>query len=70
MYREESDKDLLLVSVFSFLTVSLWIFFELVKTTKTPTIQSRTQQIIQPLNTEIDTGILDILETRMKKNTE
>lgn len=69
MYGEQSDKDLLLVSIFSFLTVFLWIFFELFKTAKTSTIELTTQQIIQPLNTEIDTGILDILEERINKES-
>ena len=31
MNKETTDRDMLLVSVFTFLTVSLWIFFELVK---------------------------------------
>lgn len=67
MNKQDSEKDLLLVSIFSFLTVSLWIFFELVKTAKTSTIESTTRQIVQPLNTEIDTGILDILEQRRNR---
>lgn len=64
MSREDSDRDLLLVSVFTFLTVCSWVFFELIKTVKTSTVQAPTQQVIQPLNPKLDTGILDILEQR------
>jgi len=59
-----SDRDLLLVSIFTFLTVLSWIFFELVKTVKTTTITAPVQQIITPLNPKLDTGILTILERR------
>lgn len=60
----DNDRDLLLVSVFTFLTVSLWIFFELVKTTKTPTVETSTQQIITPFSPVINTDILKALESR------
>ena len=64
MNVEDNDRDLLLVSIFTFLTVFSWVFFELVKTVKTTTIQSPVQQIIKPLNPKLDTGILDTLEQR------
>lgn len=64
MSREDSDRDLLLVSIFTFLTVCSWVFFELIKTVKTSTVKTDTQQVIQPLNPKLDTGILDILEQR------
>lgn len=60
----ESDRDLLLISLFTFLTVSLWIFFELIKTTKTTTITPSAQQAIAPLTPTIDTDILDVLESK------
>lgn len=49
-----NDRDLLLISIFTFFTVCLWITFELLKTFKTTTISSTTQQIIVPLNPKID----------------
>lgn len=61
-----SDKDLLLVSVFTFLTVSLWVFFELVKTTKTTTVKPTVQQLVTPFTSTID---IDILETVEKRKT-
>lgn len=60
----EKDRDLLLVSIFTFLTISLWIFFELVKTTKTTTVSTKIQQIITPFNSTFDTDILKSLENR------
>jgi hypothetical protein len=66
MNIEDNDRDLLLVSIFTFLTVFSWVFFELVKTIKTTTIQQPVQQVIKPLNPTLDTGILDILEKRQQ----
>ena len=66
MNVEDNDRDLLLVSIFTFLTVFSWVFFELVKTVKTTTIQQPVQQVIKPLNPKLDTGILDILEKRQQ----
>lgn len=57
----DSDRDLLLVSIFTFVTVSLWITFELLKTAKTTTVSSVTQQIVVPLSPKIDTDTLIII---------
>lgn len=54
----ENDRDLLLISVFTFFTVSLWITFELLKTVKTTTVSQTTQQIVVPLTAKIDTDTL------------
>ncbi len=60
----EDDRDLLLISLFTFLTVGLWIFFELVKTTKTTTLTPTIQQAITPLTPTLDTDILTVLENK------
>lgn len=60
----EDDRDLLLISLFTFLTVGLWIFFELVKTTKTTTLTPTVQQAITPLTPTLDTDILTVLENK------
>lgn len=60
----DSDRDLLLVSVFTFLTVSLWVFFELVKTTKTTTVSNTVQQVITPFSSTLETDIVDMLEKK------
>lgn len=64
MTQQQSDRDLLLVSIFTFLTVCCWVFVELAKTVKTSTVATTTQKVITPLNPVIDTGILEILEKR------
>ncbi len=61
---EASDRDILLVAVFTFLTVFLWVFFELVKTIKTTTVSATVQQIITPFSPLIDTQTLDALAKR------
>jgi hypothetical protein len=50
----ENDQDLLLISIFTFFTITLWVTFELLKTVKTTTVTTTTQQIIVPLNPKID----------------
>ncbi len=60
----DTDRDILLLSVFTFMTVALWIFFELVKTAKTTTVTITTQQIITPFSPKVDTDILDELSAR------
>lgn len=60
----KNDRDLLLVAVFTTFTIMLWIFFELVKTTKESTVTRPTQQIVTPLTSKIDTDIFDILAKR------
>lgn len=54
----ENDRDLLLISVFTFFTVCLWITFELLKTVKTTTVATTTQQIVVPMNPKIDIDTL------------
>lgn len=60
----DEERDLLLVSIFTTLTIFLWVFFELVKTTKTSTISSPVQQVVSPLSGKIDTIVIDELESR------
>ncbi|KKU88773.1 hypothetical protein A3A64_01785 [Candidatus Gottesmanbacteria bacterium RIFCSPLOWO2_01_FULL_48_11] len=62
--ERDTDRDILLLSVFTFMTVGLWIFFELVKTAKTTTVTTNVQQIITPFSPKIDTDILNTLSTR------
>lgn len=60
----ENDRDLLLVSVFTFFTVLLWISFELIKTVKTTTVTAPVQRIVAPLSATIDTQLLSQLKER------
>ncbi len=60
----DEERDLLLVSIFTTLTIFLWVFFELVKTTKTSTVTQPTAQAASPLSSKIDVAILEELEKR------
>ncbi|MBI3385554.1 hypothetical protein HY031_00550 [Candidatus Gottesmanbacteria bacterium] len=61
----DSDRDLLLISLFTFFTVSAWIFFELVKTTKTTTVPQTVTQILTPLSPTLDNDIFTELQKRV-----
>ena len=60
----DNDRDLLLISVFTFFTVSLWITFELLKTAKTTTVSTTTQQVVVPLSPKIDIDTLTEIANR------
>ena len=60
----DSDRDIVLISIFTFLTVCLWVFFEFVKTVKTTTVSSSVQQVITPFSPTIDADILTEIANR------
>lgn len=60
----ENDRDLLLIAVFTTITIFLWVFFELLQTTKTSTVSQPLQKAVLPLSSIIDTNTLDQLETK------
>jgi len=60
----KSDRDLFLISLFTFVTVLSWIFFELVKTTKTSTVSAPVTQLVTPLTPTLDTDTLVILSNK------
>ena len=59
-----NDRDLLLISVFTFFTVTLWVFFEVLKTVKTTTVTPQVTQIIVPLSPKLDTQVLQTIVTK------
>ena len=63
---QNNDRDLLLISVFTFLTVTLWVFFEVLKTVKTTTVTASTSQIVLPLDPKIDAQTVQTITN--KKN--
>lgn len=63
---DTNDRDLFLISVFTFLTVISWMFFELVKTYKTTTTPTTVEKIITPFTPRLDTDILTILQNRKR----
>lgn len=60
----DNDRDLLLISIFTFFTVCLWITFELLKTYKTTTVSRSTQEIVVPLTAKIDVDTLSEIVNR------
>ena len=59
-----NDRDILLVSVFTFLTILSWILFELIKTVKTTTITANIEQVITPLSPKVETQIFTVLQNK------
>lgn len=59
-----NDRELLLLALFTFVTVSMWITFELVKTVKTTTVTTEVQQIVTPLTPKLDIDVLSTLKKR------
>lgn len=53
-----SDRDLLLVALFTFLTVTMWVAFEFIKTSKTSTVSTTVQTVIAPINPSLDVDVL------------
>jgi len=59
-----NDRDLLLIAIFTTLTIMLWVFFDLVQTSKTSTVNQPLRKAVLPLSSKIDTEVLDILEAK------
>lgn len=59
-----SERDLVLISVFTFFTVVLWVFFEVLKTVKTTTISQSTSQIVQTLDPKLDTQTIQTIASK------
>lgn len=64
--NKTNERDLFLISIFTFITVFFWITFEFLKTAKTTTVSSSVQQLITPLTPTIDTATLDVLQKKTK----
>ncbi len=60
----DDDNNLLLIAVFTTLTIFSWIFFELVQTTKTSTVSSSVKRISTPLSSKIDVDVIMSLESK------
>lgn len=61
----DNERDLFLISLFTFFTVSCWIFFELIKTTKTTTVPQTVTKMLTPLSPTLDTDVFDVLRQRV-----
>lgn len=60
----DNDRDILLIAIFTCITISAWIFFELVQTAKTSTVTTNTAKLVKPINPKIDIDTLTILSER------
>ena len=60
----KNDRDLLLISVFTFFTVSLWVVFEVLKTVKTTTLTEHATQIVIPLSPKLNTQIFQVIASK------
>ena len=60
----KNDRDLLLISVFTFFTVTLWVVFEVHKTVKTTTVTPHITQIVIPLSPKIETQALQTISAK------
>lgn len=59
-----NDRDLLLISVFTFFTVTLWVFFEVLKTVKTTTVTPQVTQTIVPFSPTLDSQVLQTIASK------
>jgi hypothetical protein len=60
----EKDRDVLLIAILTFFTVTVWIFFELIKTSHTPTVTANTQKLVVPIQTTFDTDTINVLNQK------
>jgi hypothetical protein len=61
----DEDRDILIIAIFTFLTVSIWIFFELTKTSKSQAVTDQYTDVLKPLDPTLDSNIIKTLENRM-----
>lgn len=53
-----SSKEILFLSIFTFLTVLAWIAFDIYHAATTPTVTPIQQELIKPLNPKFDTEVI------------
>lgn len=61
---EGNDRELLLISVFTFFTVTLWVCFEVLKTVKTTTITPQVTQTVIPLSPTLDSQVFQTIASK------
>jgi hypothetical protein len=59
-----NNKDVLIISVLTFITVVVWIAADAWHAYVTSTISSSLQQTIKPLNPKLDLTVLETLKSR------
>jgi hypothetical protein len=61
---QKSDRDLLLISVFTFFTVFLWVFFEVLKTVKTTTVSPQVTRSVVPFSPKLETEVIQTISAK------
>jgi hypothetical protein len=59
-----NNRDFLIISIFTFITTLVWIFFDAYHTYKTSTIPEDLRIQMEPLNTDLPIGIIQQLKDR------
>lgn len=57
------SKRFLYITIFTFITVAIWITFDILHSKSQVTIPAETQQLIEPISPEFDTEVLNNLWT-------
>lgn len=60
----DNERDILMVAILTFFTVFVWVFFDLIQTSKKSTITEPVQNLLSPIQANIDTDTLTLLEQR------
>lgn len=61
------QRDLILIAVFTFITVVAWIIFGVYHTRVTSTITPALQQRIEPIEPRFDTRVIDSIKNERKQ---
>jgi hypothetical protein len=60
------SKDILIISVFSLITITVWIALDVYHASVISTLKPEQEQIIKPLTPNIDAKIIDNIRLRQK----
>ena len=59
-----TNKDWLILSVITFLTVAVWTVFDLYHTTISSTITPTQEKLVEPLDPNLNTKVFDVINSR------
>ncbi len=59
-----NDRDLVLIAMFTFITVFTWILIDLLQAVKTSTVEASLRQQLTPIEIKIDRTVFTKLEQR------
>jgi|GEM_PF-1375011 len=64
-----SNKEILILSIFTFITVLLWTFFEAYHTYTESTVPKSLQEQIQPITPTLKKDVINSLRVRLNQDT-